>query len=141
MNDVGLLTPLILLPGVALLIVSTSARYSRLHDEVHGILHDRQAPPLVVNGLLRRGRLFRNALVLLYVCVALFSLASLLGMGAILWEQDELGVWIVLLITTGGILCLTIAAVVLIREALLSLKVIEAHRHLSDEHAHDPLAK
>lgn len=29
------ITPLLLMPGVALLILSTAVRYNRLHDEVH----------------------------------------------------------------------------------------------------------
>ena len=32
------LTPLILLPGVALLIISTSARYGQVHSEIHRLL-------------------------------------------------------------------------------------------------------
>ncbi|MFQ5529602.1 MAG: hypothetical protein ACE5FP_04570 [Gemmatimonadota bacterium] len=29
------ITPLLLMPGVGLLILSTAVRYNRLHDEVH----------------------------------------------------------------------------------------------------------
>ncbi|MDX1428910.1 MAG: DUF2721 domain-containing protein [Rhodothermales bacterium] len=118
------LTPLILLPGVGLLIVSTSNRYNRLHDEVHDMIDHRHAS-VPMDQLLIRGRLFRNALVSLYCCVALFSLASLLGVVA-----EELGAgseWIVLTLLLLGILCLSVAAMLLIRESLLSFRIIESH--------------
>ncbi len=129
MNEMNLwLTPLILLPGVALLIVSTSARFSRIHDEIHGLLHhEEDASPKVTEHLLARSRYFRDALVALYLCVALFSLASLLGMLAALW-QAMTSAWVVLGVTAGGILCLTFSAFQLIRESLLSLEIIEEHR-------------
>ncbi|MBT8400428.1 MAG: DUF2721 domain-containing protein [Rhodothermia bacterium] len=120
------LTPLILLPGVGMLILSTSSRYNRLHDEVHDVIdHDSHAT-IPMGQLLTRGRLFRNALVALYTCVALFSLASLLGVVA-----EEIGAgseWVVLSLLILGIASLSLAAILLIREALLSFRVIESHR-------------
>ena len=39
MESVGLwLTPLVLLPGVAILLISTSARYGEIHAEFHRLL-------------------------------------------------------------------------------------------------------
>ncbi|MDX1548206.1 MAG: DUF2721 domain-containing protein [Rhodothermales bacterium] len=130
MDEMNLwLTPLILLPGVALLIISTSGRFNRLHDEVHAQLHRRHGTGAhVAAHLTRRARLFRDALVALYICVGMFSLASFLGMMAALWAA-ETSAWIVLGITAGGILCLTFAAFQLIRESILSLRVIEDHHH------------
>ncbi len=79
------LTPLILLPGAALLVMSTSIRFNRLHDEVHQLAHhEQEAPPGALADLLRRARPFRNTLVALYVCVGLFAVASLPGMAAAL---------------------------------------------------------
>ena len=137
MDEMNLwLTPLILLPGVGLLIMSTSARFNRLHDEVHEMMHHAHTPPEVSAGLLQRGRLFRNALVGLYVCVALFAAASLLGMLAALWESED-ATWLVLGITAGGVLCLMCAALLLIRESILSMEIIEAHGRQGDA-AHAP---
>ena len=123
------LAPLILLPGVGLLIVSTSARYSRLHDEIHYVLHhapdeacdDRLLP------LLERGRLFRNAMVALYTCIGLFSLAGLAGV-ALQLESPTTVRWVVLPIMGVGIATLFGAAVELIRESIHSLDVMRAHQ-------------
>lgn len=129
MDEMNLwLTPLILLPGVALLIVSTSARFNRLHDEVHQLMREAHGERITVaDHLTRRGRFFRNALVALYVCVGMFSLASFLGMLAALWEAS-MASWIVLGISAFGILCLCFAAYELIRKSVLSLHIIEDHR-------------
>ena len=85
------LTPLILLPGVALLIMSTSARFGQLDDKFHRLLrdHDEHARRLC-RQLVRRAGLFRNALLGLYLSVGLFALASLLGAVVNLWRQELL---------------------------------------------------
>ena len=131
------LAPLLLLPGVGLLIMSTSARYSRLHDEIHYVVHqaahnDAHRLP----ALLERGRLFRNALVLLYVCIGLFALAGLAGV--VLQMQPVPTVrWVVLPLMGTGIASLFGAAVALIRESIHSLDVMRAHRE-DVPHANSP---
>lgn len=125
------LTPLIFLPGVALLILSTSARFNRLHDEVHDLLdHGHAVPAGTVRRLMRRARLFRTALVALYVCVGLFAVASLLG--ALFLGWSEASRWLVVGFLVTGIACLCAAAGLLIRESILSLDIIEAHARRLD---------
>ena len=55
--EITFVVPLALLPGVALLIVSTSARYAALHDEVHRLIdrHDTDS----MADVRRRARLFQ----------------------------------------------------------------------------------
>lgn len=128
------LAPLILLPGVGLLIVSTSARYSRLHDEIHYVLHHAsEAYDDRLPALLERGRLFRNALVALYTCIGLFALAGLAGV-ALQLESPTTVRWVVLPIMGLGIATLFGAAVELIRESIHSLDVMRAHRRDHREH-------
>ncbi|RMF61316.1 MAG: DUF2721 domain-containing protein [Bacteroidetes bacterium] len=120
------LTPLVLLPGVALLILSTSVRLNRLHDEVHELAdHPGAVSPVEVERLMRRARLYRDALVALYVCVGLFALASLLGIAGAAWSAASR--WIVLGLLALGIASLLYAAAGLIRESVLSLTIITAH--------------
>jgi hypothetical protein len=61
----------------------------------------------------------------LYVSVALFSLASLLGGLARLWDQQAF--WIVVSLACVGILSLVVASAQLIREALLPMDIIKEH--------------
>jgi len=128
------LTPLLLLPGVALLIMSTSARYGQIHAELHHLIEKRRDRVLVssLQLLTKRSTLFRNALVSLYVSVGLLSLAGLLGglMGP--WESAAINiVWV---LTCLAIVCLLFAAVELIRESRLSLDIIQAHsKHIEAE--------
>jgi hypothetical protein len=120
------LTPLILLPGVTLLIVSTSARFGQLHTEFHRLLdHPDAHAKILSRHLLRRSRLFRDALVALYASVGLFALGSLLGGVINLWRPESL--WVVGGATMIGIGCIVYAAVQLVREALVCLQVVVDH--------------
>lgn len=120
------LTPLILLPGVALLIVSTSARFAQLHTEFHRLLDHRDAHAKILSRhLLKRSVLFRDALVPLYASVGLFALGSLLGSVVNLWRPSSL--WVVGGATMVGIGCIVYAAIQLVREALICLRVVVDH--------------
>jgi hypothetical protein len=117
------LTPLILLPGVALLIVSTSARFGQLHAEVHRIAeHSDAHAKLLGRSLMRRSKLFRDALAGLYISVCLFSAGSLVGAFVDFFWPTSL--WFVGGFTVAGIACVVFAAVQLFRESLICLDVI-----------------
>jgi hypothetical protein len=69
------LTPLILLPGVALLIMSTSARFGQIHAEFHHLLdHTDAHAEILSRHLVLRSALYRNALISLHASVGLFAL-------------------------------------------------------------------
>jgi hypothetical protein len=112
------LTPLILLPGVALLILSTSARYNQLREDYR---NRREGDPETLHLQLSRALLFRNTLVSLYVSVG-FLAAAVLAAGLVtqLPGNPDLPV---LLLTCTGILSLIYAAIQLIRESLLSARL------------------
>lgn len=119
------LTPLLFLQGVALLVMSTSVWFGQVHGELHNLL-ERGSPSDVTAGLLlKRSTMFRDALVSLYCGFGLFSLASLLGGLTIKWLDASM--WIVSAITCIGIFTLVFASVQLVRESVLSLRVIEEH--------------
>jgi len=129
-------TPLLLLPGVALLVMSTSIRYNRLHDEIHqldeGHAHGTEdAATTHLACLLRRGRYFRDALIALYVAVACFALGALTGGVLALWPHHAL--WAILGLSGLGVVAVLAAAVLLVRESWLSYEVLEDHaRHLTE---------
>ncbi len=121
------LTPLILLPGVALLVLSTSIRYSRLHDEIHSAQHRAASHSVsVMSRLMHRATLFRNALVCLYASVVLFTAASLVGALIGLWGDLPVRA-VVLTLASTGTMGVVAAAVLLVREAFESLEVIRDH--------------
>ena len=117
--------PLLLLPGVALLIMSTSARFAQIHSEIHRIMDHSEDSESSVCHLLYRSKLFRDALVSLYISVALFAVASLVG-GLSVHFPDN-GPTLVAGLTFGGVLFLLFASTQLVRESLLSLKIIQEH--------------
>ena len=127
MDSMGIwLSPLLLLPGAALLILSTSSRFNRIHDEIHHLIdnHPEEAKQVLPH-LLKRSTYFKNSLVLLYLSITLFAAAGLLG--GITSGWSELSTIITIVLTIIGILCLTFAAILLMKESILSLEIIKSH--------------
>ena len=77
------LSPLLLLPGAAMLILSTSIRLNRLHDEVHHQIDEKHSHSNeTIDHLLMRSKYFRNALVLPYSSISIFAVAGIaIGIG------------------------------------------------------------
>lgn len=134
MDSIGFwLSPLLLLPGAALLILSTSNRLNRLHDEVHHQMDQEHSPSKeVIDHLLLRARYFRNALVFLYSSISIFAVAGIIGGLTSGW--DEISTILTVGLTVIGIICITAAAIILIKESSLLLKIIESHtKELNEE--------
>ncbi len=119
-------TPLLLLPGVALLIVSTAARFGQIQDEFHHLLdHEEQHAKIIARRLVRRAHYYRNALASFYISVVFFTLGGLLGGVAITVYPDA--TWIVKILSIVGIGAVVFGALTLFWESTLSLRVIEEH--------------
>ncbi len=117
--------PLFLLPGVGLLVMSTAARYSRLHEELHHVEEHQGRHGDVMGVLFLRARLFRDSLVALYLAAAILALGPLLGglaSSRAVWQE-----WIVNAATSLAVVCVLVACTQLIRESVHSLHVIREH--------------
>lgn len=127
MEELGLLiTPLLILPGVGILVMSTSVRSGQVHEEIHRILVSSQDHgACCLPRLQRRAVHFRNALVGLYLTVALLALAGLsAGIDALMTGS---GAVITVFLTCGGILILLWASAQLVLESLQSFDIVRAH--------------
>ena len=112
--------PLLLIPGVGLLVLSTSIRFGQLRQELHrqqDIGHSD-----VVGRLCRRARLLHSALVSLYVSIAVLAVSSLLGTLTDRWLKTL--TWIPELMTFLAVGVITVAAIQLIRESRLLTTVV-----------------
>lgn len=128
MDDVGFwITPLLLLPGVGMLVMSTSNRYQRLHDELHDLVEHRHATPPGFRGLLtRRARLFQGALTALYGSVTVLAFAGLSGVTAEFtrWPGvQELSAGL----TVVAVLLVLVASALLVAETRHSRSIIQYH--------------
>lgn len=120
------LTPLFLLPGVGLLVMSTSARYGQLHAELHH-LEAHEVPDRLqrCRRLLRRGLLFRRALLGLYLAVSILTLTSLIG--GVLSVLGFSASGVILVLTCVGIFAVVFATLQLVIESRLSAEVLLDH--------------
>ena len=72
-----------------------------------------------------RARYFRNALVFLYLSIAIFAVAGLLG--GLTSGLGDISRYITIALTIIGIFCLAAASIILIRESTLSLEIMKIH--------------
>ena len=113
--------PLLLIPGVALLIISTSARFGQLHAELHRQLAAGNDGSVM--HLRRRAGLLHTALVSLYASVGILAFASLFGAVFRRWFPSL--TYIPETIMFLGVCTITFAAIQLIRESRLLITVID----------------
>lgn len=131
METIGLwATPLILLPGVALLIMSTSVRSGQLHEEFHHLLEspEEQVTDSLLTHLLYRAQLLNRALVSLYISVGLFCLGGLLGGLVSQWQQSA--TLIIILLVGCGVAVVFFASFQLVRESRTALAILEEHSRI-----------
>ena len=112
--------PLLLIPGVGLLVLSTSARFGQLHQEL--IRQQIEGHSHAVKHLCRRAHLLHRALVSFYLSIAVLAFSSLLGSLANRWFETLK--WIPEAMTFLGVAVITFAAIQLIRESKLLITVI-----------------
>jgi len=129
MAEMGLwVSPVVLVSGVGLLILSTSARYGQIHTELRELLrdtHDGAISGPSVNVLFehlhKRTRLLLSALFGLYLSIGFFVMASLVGALTSIWPISRVPV---ILLTCAGILGVAFAALQLIRESRIFLSTL-----------------
>ena len=121
MESTGLwAAPLLLIPGVGLLLLSTSVRFGQLHQELLRQLREKHSR--AVRHLRQRARLIHSAMVSLYVSIAVLAFSSLLGTLAARWFPTLK--WIPEVMTFVGVAIISYAAIQLIRESRLLITVI-----------------
>ncbi len=117
--------PLLLIPGVGLLILSTSVRYQQIDVDLREFsLHPQLCDHMQADRLLRRARYFRDVLVSLYLAAALLAIAALIALMVEIRVFPPSAEWVGL-----GTICLAIAAIAfatvqLIREATMSMEIV-----------------
>ena len=121
------LTPLLLVPGVALLVMSTSNRFAHVHSEIHDLANHKHEKDIgnLARSLDKRSVIFNNALISLYLSITFLALAGLIGGLAVIWMGNIF--YVVVGLSCLGILCLVFASLQLIRESMLTLEVIKQH--------------
>ena len=120
------IAPLLLIPGVGLLLASTSARFEAVHAEIHQLLHDTSdAATGCAEHALVRAKILQIAMTSLYGATMLLSGAGLIGALAD-WRFEWMGKYAWLL-TAIAVLFVFVASLALIRESIICLRIISDH--------------
>ena len=132
------LAPLILLPGIGLLILSTAARFGQLQSQLIQ-LNRRPSPESnrLGHSLYKRGRCFRKALSGFYLSGVAFTLSSTInGLNTILPFEVPLGG--IIAVSFVGFAALLIGSGYLVRESFTSVDVVDAfHARIMARHANN----
>ena len=127
MNALELLIPLTYIPGVALLIISTTQRFTEVNKTIHDFSAEEcKLKTERVRQELRRAHLFRNSLLGLYLGIAFFSLGSLVAF-LVTNMGIETSKKVLEVATVLGVACIVIAVSKLALESILSLDIIKRH--------------
>jgi len=79
----------LLVPGVTLLVMSTSNRFAHVHSEIHDLAnhkYDKDIEKLAEN-LDKRSVIFNNALISLYLSITFLAKASLIVGIDLIWME------------------------------------------------------
>ncbi len=134
MNALDLLIPLTFIPGVALLLVSTTQRYTHVNNTIHGFSEEEcRVKSDRVKQELRRAHLFRNSLLGLYLSVVFFSLGSLVAFLVNSWGL-ETSKAVLEIATVLGVACIVFSVSELALESILTFDIIKSHakNHVDD---------
>ncbi|RLD45448.1 MAG: hypothetical protein DRI89_00905 [Bacteroidetes bacterium] len=116
-------TPLTFLPGIGMLIMSTSRRYIELINQMQRVFQQEQKyTQHFFSCQQQRLRMFKWALTFLYLCVGLVLLGSLLG--GITISSHPLSEYLLLSFVILAVLSALLAVGVLIRESFVSASLI-----------------
>ena len=133
MEALELLIPLTYIPGVGLLIMSTSQRYIDVNALIRSFKPEEcKMKTERYRKELRRAHLFRNSLIGLYLSVAFFSLGSL---AAFLMENWGVGGANAVLETGTilGVASIVFAMCNLIVESALTLDILKRHHGMGND--------
>jgi len=136
-NSLELLIPLTYIPGVALLIMSTSQRFINVNNTIHEFSDEEcKLKTERVKQELRRAHLFRNSLLGLYLGVAFFSLGSLVAFLVNSWGITTSTV-VLEIATVIGVACVVVAVSKLALESILTFDIIKRHANQHDKKTDD----
>lgn len=124
------IVPFTFIPGVGMLIMSTSNRYYHVKELIRDIMLEEHKKELwSFDNLRKRARLFHRALVMLYIAIGGFSVSALIGNISQNWLNSYSDLCIIFAdgFILLGVVCVVMASGILIQEATLSLRHIESN--------------
>jgi len=113
--------PLTLLPGIGMMIMSTTNLSSALSQEISGFIHEQEQNTHLIEQKISQMSLLNVALVALYVGTASFALTGLIGGVSTIQHSMVHESAIIFLVV--GIGCLLLATIFLITFSIRAVKI------------------
>ncbi|GAB5527720.1 MAG: hypothetical protein Roseis2KO_55920 [Roseivirga sp.] len=113
--------PLTLLPGIGMMIMSTSHLSTAISQEISGLIHEDRCDTHLVEQKISQMSLLNRALVALYLGAASFAITGLIGAVSAVQDlmiRDTFTVCLIL-----GIGCLLIATIFLITFSMRAVRI------------------
>lgn len=113
--------PLTLLPGIGMMIMSTSNLSTAISQEISGLIHEESCDTDLVDRKITQMSLINRALVALYLGAASFAITGLIGGVSTVQNLMIKDTFIVFLII--GIGCLLVATIFLITFSIRAVRI------------------
>ncbi|MCE7991347.1 MAG: hypothetical protein HEP71_05175 [Roseivirga sp.] len=113
--------PLTLLPGIGMMIMSTSHLSTAISQEISGLIHEESCDTHLVERKITQMSLLNRALVALYLGAASFAITGLIGGISAVQNLMVKDTFIVFLII--GIGCLLVATIFLITFSMRAVRI------------------
>lgn len=113
--------PLTLLPGIGMMIMSTSNLSTAISQEISGLIHEESCDTDLVDRKITQMSLINRALVALYLGAASFAITGLIGGVSAVQNLMIKDTFIVFLII--GIGCLLVATIFLITFSIRAVRI------------------
>ena len=122
---VSWILPVTIIPGVGMLILSTSARYIAVNNEVRMLVKEiKPHHKELASQVFRRARCLQQALFALYATITLFVLTGLL---VAFFKDSVRAINLDRLLMLLGVCCLAFASMHLVIESFTSLDIIKSN--------------
>lgn len=118
--------PATIIPGIGLLILSTSNLLVNLNNEIKSMMGDMTTTTAIITRKLKQLKLLSNAMVFLYTAVASLVISALISG---IYKSVETNFEAAIYITIAGIMSTLIALIILIQYSFKAVKIRQDQFH------------
>jgi steroid 5-alpha reductase family enzyme len=112
--------PITILPGIGMIILSTSNILISLNDEISNMSNEKEKYTSIINQKIKQLKKLNYALIAQYISAFLLTIGGVIG--EINQQKETMVYWVI-----SGIIVLGLSFILLINYAIKSLKIRQEH--------------